>query len=346
VIMALGRSEETEVLRALYADASGTSAWQGFLSRLARLLRAQTAALILADNGPPSLWPPSLWHWGEAAALPDLIHPDDPAHLRRMRAERVYSDSPLPEPHAWRAMRVAVEGGASAWLILQRLGEDFRALDSAQLSALAPHLPQAMAIWQRLARERARAELHQRIAAGMGAGWLVFDAGGMVLDHSATAADLLHATPGLRLDARLRQSDPFGERALAEALERARSGPVALELARAPRMYLLLTPAPPPWPAGACLGVLRQQDHAPQPGPALIAQTYGLSLGEARLALALCQGASLAEAAVALGFTLETARNYSKKIYAATGTRRQGELIALLLRGPLWLAGSQGSSAA
>jgi DNA-binding CsgD family transcriptional regulator len=69
-----------------------------------------------------------------------------------------------------------------------------------------------------------------------------------------------------------------------------------------------------------------------------IAQLFGLLPSEARLALALSRGLTIAEAAEALGLTIETARNYSKKIYAKTGTRGQSDLVRLILTSVLALA--------
>jgi len=58
---------------------------------------------------------------------------------------------------------------------------------------------------------------------------------------------------------------------------------------------------------------------------------FGLMPSEARLAWAMAQGRSIAEAAEDLGLTIETARNYSKKIYAKLGLRGQAELVRLIL---------------
>lgn len=58
--------------------------------------------------------------------------------------------------------------------------------------------------------------------------------------------------------------------------------------------------------------------------------TYGLTVGESRLALRLLAGASLREAAQGLGITYETARTKLKFIFRKTGTHRQAELVLLL----------------
>jgi len=65
---------------------------------------------------------------------------------------------------------------------------------------------------------------------------------------------------------------------------------------------------------------------------------FGLTPAEARLAWALAQGLSIAEAADAHGLTTETARYYSKRIYAKTGARGQVDLVRNILTGVLALA--------
>ena len=73
-------------------------------------------------------------------------------------------------------------------------------------------------------------------------------------------------------------------------------------------------------------------------GSDFLVDLFGLSPSEARLAWAIAQGMSISEAAADLGLTVETARNYSKKIYAKTGARGQAELVRNILTGVLALA--------
>jgi DNA-binding CsgD family transcriptional regulator len=65
----------------------------------------------------------------------------------------------------------------------------------------------------------------------------------------------------------------------------------------------------------------------------IISAAYGLSANEAALAIGIMQGEAILEAGTRLGLTPETARNYSKRIYAKTGTRGQADLVRLLLSG-------------
>lgn len=62
-------------------------------------------------------------------------------------------------------------------------------------------------------------------------------------------------------------------------------------------------------------------------------QAWGLSPRERELANALVAGQSLADYATARGITRETARSQLKSLFNKTGTHRQHELVALLMRG-------------
>lgn len=61
---------------------------------------------------------------------------------------------------------------------------------------------------------------------------------------------------------------------------------------------------------------------------------YGLTPAEARLASRLVRGMSPAQAASALGLTVNTVRTHLKRIFSKTETRRQSDLVRLLLTGP------------
>jgi DNA-binding CsgD family transcriptional regulator len=58
---------------------------------------------------------------------------------------------------------------------------------------------------------------------------------------------------------------------------------------------------------------------------------FGLTQAEARLALHLVAGGTLRSAAVKLNITYETARTCLKKIFRKTETRRQAQLVIVIL---------------
>jgi DNA-binding CsgD family transcriptional regulator len=66
----------------------------------------------------------------------------------------------------------------------------------------------------------------------------------------------------------------------------------------------------------------------------LIAEQHGLTATEAELAAQLAEGRTLTELANARGTSEQTARTHLKRILDKTETRRQADLVRLLLTGP------------
>ncbi len=62
-----------------------------------------------------------------------------------------------------------------------------------------------------------------------------------------------------------------------------------------------------------------------------LAETFLLSPAESRLCGHLVRGLTLADCAVQLGISVETARSHLKRVFEKTGARRQAELMLLLL---------------
>ena len=62
-----------------------------------------------------------------------------------------------------------------------------------------------------------------------------------------------------------------------------------------------------------------------------LAELFALSPREARLALALSRGMTITEAAAEFNLKIETARSYSKDIYAKTGARGLPDLVRIVL---------------
>ncbi len=66
----------------------------------------------------------------------------------------------------------------------------------------------------------------------------------------------------------------------------------------------------------------------------LFQKIYGLTAREAQIARGLCDGKALETIANEMKMTYETARTHLKRIFSKTGTSRQAELVAQLLRVP------------
>jgi DNA-binding CsgD family transcriptional regulator len=68
------------------------------------------------------------------------------------------------------------------------------------------------------------------------------------------------------------------------------------------------------------------------PDPRLLAQAFGLSGAEAKLASYIGAGESVESAAERLDASISTARTQLKAVFAKTNTHRQAELVALIGR--------------
>jgi DNA-binding CsgD family transcriptional regulator len=76
--------------------------------------------------------------------------------------------------------------------------------------------------------------------------------------------------------------------------------------------------------------VLLDPEDYPQPDELLLSQMFRLTPAECRLAQRLSRGQSLQEISDGLKIGIGTARMQLKSVFWKTGTRRQGELVALL----------------
>ena len=88
------------------------------------------------------------------------------------------------------------------------------------------------------------------------------------------------------------------------------------------------------------LAVLCVSDpQRPQEAPAeWLQRLYGLTPAEARVLEALVAGHNLKGAAAGLGIAYETVRSHMKSIFDKTNTRRQIDVVKLVLSTSLWKA--------
>jgi DNA-binding CsgD family transcriptional regulator len=265
---------------------------------------------------------------GRVYTLGEMLDFDAPSRLAAQRSAL----GTMRINHA-RAVRVGNPGGGEAWLLLTREREDLGAADSALLAALAPHLAAALEVRAALGRAELRAAMAEGTLALLGTGEVALTAGGQVLAADAEAERQLTFTaePG---PLRRLQLLPEPARALEAACAAlADAAPEARRLVLLGAVHLLLRPAPS-GSGAAVIGLVRTSPHAlPAHAAQILAQTHGLSAREAALAIGLAQGETILAAGQRLGLTPETARNYSKRLYAKTGTSGQAQLVALVLGG-------------
>lgn len=335
----LARSDETDLITVLHEGLHEEPRWRTFLSRLQRRTRADHVSLI-ASQGDTPVHGATQWFTGrdvraqaqQLAALAAL----DPTPYRRLRPGRVYSAMELIDPddaahtrfrreylerigvRHGRFMRVTDMDGRDAWLNVTRAADDFTAADSALLSGLAPHLAIALRTLGELERARFRAAVADDVLAHAGLGWASLDREGRSLDTGGCGG------PG-----------SAGER-LPPAICIPPDGRVrAVRIGAEDPVNLLILPVPEePLTASAMPVVVAVSAGKAVPGARVaeaLALLFALSVTESRLAVRLAAGDSLAGAASALGLTIETARTYSKRLFAKTGTRGQPDLVRLVL---------------
>jgi DNA-binding CsgD family transcriptional regulator len=82
----------------------------------------------------------------------------------------------------------------------------------------------------------------------------------------------------------------------------------------------------------AVLVLVSDPEAKPRAAPELLAQLYGLTAREAELVTLLLDGLDLRDAAERLALSINTVRTHLRGVFNKTGTHRQSELVALVLR--------------
>jgi len=354
--MALTSRDETDLLLPLFRGWAEERPYSMFLERLRRRIDALYVAVIQRVGSGPHAHLREFYAGIELRALaqasdPLEAHALDRFHYDTLRPGRVYAMSEFfdhdPVQRAERARRMHRLGVAdervvrmaevedtSTWLVVAR-STACSAADAALLSSLAPYLEEAVRAQLELERNRVRASVSVQGLARSATAWMVLDREARLLSIDPRLEDwmarTLEYTP--RIGERLRDLGVRAERELVAAATHfcgEEPGPARpLLLYEHPRLEALLT-ATTDLPRRAMLVLCRLPNARTATSVERLASLFDLPRREAELAVALNEGQSIAEAAAAMGLTLETARNYSKRIYAKLGVRGQAELVRLV----------------
>lgn len=361
------RVADDGLLQALHEGMFETPLWGDFLGRLRTRTGARFASLVFrpvdedavvelyAGEPPPDAvralfvdgtlrdpLPYRSMREGRAYALEELIDLSDPK-------QRAFHDAVmLPQGlTSMRSIRVTEPGGVDLWLGCLG-GRGIGSATGALLTALAPHLRIALRSYTELERERFRHAVAGQAFDRLKMGWMSLDAGGRIIDATDNVEQLFRWGRLLRRGRydRLVPASPAIDRDLTALLKtfaaNSQARPRAFNLSKDPWVEMLVTPVQSPAFAGSKTPVAiiyvsgdrrSQADRCEQ-----LVDLFGLLPSEARLAWMLAQATPIADAAQALGLTVETARNYSKKIYAKTGARGQAELVRIVLTSVLALS--------
>lgn len=357
--MALGTTDERDLLLPLFSGMHEDPLWDTFLHRLLARTQAQRLHLFVRPGGmsgmPPLQRTVRAHGYVRPAGSFDLETFDKAGLLpyASLRPHRVYSleEAALPNnpsvtgrhqavltaasvAHA-RFIRILAPGNHEAWLILLHDRLDFSAGDSALLSALAPHVERALSWLMELRRLHLRATIAEDALALLGVGQAIFDASGQAIIADAIATEELDIQSNARAQLRTSAAQAIS----AACRELSAATPEARRTVRYNSgKHMLLRRAPDaadgPLSFGLSVGLMRQdrRENARSAAP-VVAATFGLSNREAALAELISQGKSIVEAGAELLLTPETARNYSKRIYTKTGSTGQADLVRKLLTG-------------
>jgi DNA-binding CsgD family transcriptional regulator/PAS domain-containing protein len=227
---------------------------------------------------------------------------------------------------------------------------------------LAPHLVRAAKIHDKLSHLSDARAAHEMLLDRLPYGVLLLDGRGRALGANQEAERILAASDGLRVRAGVvNASHPNTQKKLAAAVietcdpareSSARAGALlTVPRPSAARAYQLLV-VPVPERTGeqvfgftetrtAGVMVVCDPESAPEPAAETLRRMFGLTPAVARLAAALAAGRTLAEHAVEARITQGSARWHLKELFARTGTRRQAELVRLLLGGIAQLRSSR-----
>lgn len=357
--MALTSRDETDLLLPLFAGAGETAPFQTFLERVRRRAGATFVAILIlpASGGETAQFfvGPDIPRRARELDL-DELNLTDRIQYDRLRPGRVYSgdefDDHDPVRQARRrrdmrklgladerAVRLLDDPAASAWLVLAS-ERPCTAADSALLSALAPYAALAVRAFVAAAHTTLLDVAARDALERTGSGWLVLDKAARLLAIAPTSEQLLTQIFGHapRLGERLREFGSTVDRALVEAAGAFAREPGladrALLLSSEPRIEALLAPAP--LSSNALLGRpaliahVRQARESSAARAEHLATLHDLPRREAELAVLLAEGLSLADAGAKMGLTIETTRNYSKRLFAKLGVRGQAEAVRVV----------------
>lgn len=362
----MGSGTEAALIAALFDGVAETPLWATFLGLLRRATGADYATLIfhppgrrmeetlqLLSSDDPT---PSFQRFFQAESSPaqrspsqvegrlytldglfDLYTPDEVDFYRHILERHRIT--------ALRQMRVREKTGVDAWLTIARHGDDFGPVDDALLYALAPVLQGVLQLYVAMERERFAASLTADAVRQLQFGWISLDHCGRVLDCDPQGALVLSGSKILsrgqngRLIATPRSLEREIYAALDHIVQHPTSRPRAIPLKREPWLDMLLVPAgrssATSSQSASAIAYVHGDNWGSSDRHEQLGELFGLSPREARLALAISRGMSLAEAAAEFGLTISTARTYSKSIYAKTGARGLPDLVRIVMRSVL-----------
>lgn len=244
-------------------------------------------------------------------------------------------------------VRLTKEPSVTSFLVAApRRDEPFATPERVEVvTALIPHFQQALRTEKHLHDLRRDAADLAGAIDGMRQAVIVVGANTCVLHCNSTASSLLRDADGLTVTSgRLRAFRPDVD----AALQRAVAGALGLGDGGARSGRSVSCPRPSggyayvahtfPFPAAGMHGwtepraliVIVDPDNRPQPAKDLLRTLFGLTNGEADVALRVARGEGLTPISEELSVTVATVKTHLQHVFDKTDTHRQAELVRLL----------------
>lgn len=223
----------------------------------------------------------------------------------------------------------------------------FGAEEFDRISRLVPHLQRAFRLLHRTSELQARAHMGLQVIESLSLPLFIVDPQGRLIHLNGKSERLLAGkTLGLAVKAgRLQALNVADKDKLARLLmgatgRPALSGGMMLTPSAGPaRWHAFVSPLPAASPlvgerqSPLALIMLIQTDKPPS-RLKIMGEIYKLSPAELRLAEGLAAGRTIEEHAESAQISINTVKTHLRSLFSKTGTKRQGELIALLSRAP------------
>jgi DNA-binding CsgD family transcriptional regulator/PAS domain-containing protein len=250
------------------------------------------------------------------------------------------------------------------WLSINRnkASGGFSVADVSFLELLLPHLQRAIGLTRQLGAISAAQSAAETLLGTLDQALLLLNRHGRVVFANKAAGRQLSSKDGIQaVRGNLTATCPDAASRLAHLVARAardtdgrgrRGGTLRLPRQASPTpLIAVLTPLlaeSETWvPNNPAVAVLLNDPVRPRELPQeTLRTTFNLTPAESKLAALLANGHLVSEAADLLHITRETARTHLSRTLSKTGTRRQAELIRLLLNLSPTITGGQGSEEA
>jgi DNA-binding CsgD family transcriptional regulator len=341
------------------------AAWPSVMGDMSHSVRAQGAILLQSDVRTPDV-PRTVgvseafdayfrdgWHTRDVRAArgvplilsgQSVVIDQDILSSDEIRKDAFYNECSIPIGCPWFAV-VGFHAGTAHWgLSFQRTARQgpFEPKDKRVIAQISRRLSEAATLSKAVSRSVLTGTTNALNLVRQPA--IIVDRLGFVLDANA-AADRLFDSEICVHNRRLHVADKRARAELGRFVDAIRvaadtdplpGDPIVVRRPLKPPVLIRILPieaaARSPFLGARALLMLLDLGQRSAPPPGLLAQVFGLTAAEAKLASLLGAGESVERAAERLGISPLTARTQLKAVFSKTDTHRQAELAALLLR--------------